>query len=227
MRAVDQLPYHGHGNNNSNNNNSSNNTEDVKPNNNYYYSSGPVSPASLSSPSPSLSQPLTQTQPLTQSQTGRAQVAITFYETRKKRKSVAYFWGKPDEEICWESWTLDITCATPRTESGRLRERKGHKRMVLFVSKLILLFFLIPKMRPKSAPAMEKSLQKAAMKIINIVNMDKDHIPPIMTGESNPFPYQITVNPKLDAPKKHTLFGQLSVTQGQTHGAEAQASKSF
>jgi autophagy-related protein 101 len=43
---------------------------------------------------------------------------------------------------------------------------------------------------------MEKTLQKAAMKIVNIVNRDKDHIPPITTTETNPFPYQITVNPK-------------------------------
>lgn len=45
---------------------------------------------------------------------------------------------------------------------------------------------------------MEKSLQKTALKIINIVNRDKDHIPPITTTESNPFPYQILVNPKSD-----------------------------
>jgi autophagy-related protein 101 len=46
--------------------------------------------------------------------------------------------------------------------------------------------------------AMEKSLQKTALKVINIVNRDKDHIPPITTTEMNPFPYQITVNPKSD-----------------------------
>jgi hypothetical protein len=47
--------------------------------------------------------------------------------------------------------------------------------------------------------AMEKSLQKTALKIINIVNRDKDHIPPITTTEMNPFPYQIAVNPKSDS----------------------------
>lgn len=45
---------------------------------------------------------------------------------------------------------------------------------------------------------MEKSLQKTTMKIIDIVNRDKGHIPPITTTESNPFPYQILVNPKND-----------------------------
>lgn len=43
---------------------------------------------------------------------------------------------------------------------------------------------------------MTKSLEKAAHKIISIVNREKDHIPPITTTDSNPFPYQIVVNPK-------------------------------
>lgn len=51
--------------------------------------------------------------------------------------------------------------------------------------------------RIKVRAAMEKSLQKTCLKIINIVNRDKDHIPPI-TGLDNPFPYQIVVNPRTE-----------------------------
>lgn len=43
---------------------------------------------------------------------------------------------------------------------------------------------------------MEKSVQKTALKIVNIMNRDKDHIPLITTTESNPFPYQIVINPQ-------------------------------
>ena len=43
---------------------------------------------------------------------------------------------------------------------------------------------------------MESSLTKTAVKIVNIVNKDKDHIPPITTSDQNPFPYRIVVNPK-------------------------------
>jgi hypothetical protein len=43
---------------------------------------------------------------------------------------------------------------------------------------------------------MESSLQKTAMKIVAIVNRDKDHIPPITTSDQNPFPYRIIVNPR-------------------------------
>jgi hypothetical protein len=50
--------------------------------------------------------------------------------------------------------------------------------------------------RIKVRRAMESSLQKTAMKIVAIVNRDRDHIPPITTSDQNPFPYRIAVNPK-------------------------------
>lgn len=50
--------------------------------------------------------------------------------------------------------------------------------------------------RIKAHRAMERSLTKAAMKVVSIVNRDKDHIPPISTSDQNPFPYKVTVNPK-------------------------------
>ena len=46
---------------------------------------------------------------------------------------------------------------------------------------------------------MTKSLQKAAFKIVKIVNEHKDHIPPITTTDQNPFPYDVVVNPKPSA----------------------------
>lgn len=52
--------------------------------------------------------------------------------------------------------------------------------------------------RTKVRKAMEKMLHKAAFKIVAIVNQDKGHIP-LMTSETNPFPYQIVLNPKMDS----------------------------
>lgn len=43
---------------------------------------------------------------------------------------------------------------------------------------------------------MESTLLATVMKIVTYVNKHKDHIPPIMTTESNPFPYQININQK-------------------------------
>jgi len=96
----------------------------------------------------------------------RGQIAVQFFEKRRRK---AWFM-KGEEEVCWEQWTLDITLATPRTESERAKVRK----------------------------AMETMLLKTAMKIVSTVNREKDHIPPITTSETNPFPYQISINPKGD-----------------------------
>lgn len=51
----------------------------------------------------------------------RGRIAVEFYEKRR-RKSGIWFSGLAgkggEEEVCWEIWTLDVTIATPRTESG-------------------------------------------------------------------------------------------------------------
>ena len=95
---------------------------------------------------------------------GRSQLTVSFLE-RKRRKN--WFGGKADEDLIWEVWNLDVTLATPRTETEAIKTRR----------------------------AMESSLQRNALKIVGIVNRDRDHIPPITTNETNPFPYVIVVNP--------------------------------
>ena len=52
------------------------------------------------------------------------------------------------------------------------------------------------KERAKVRKAMESTLHNTVMKVVTLVNAHKDHIPPITTTESNPFPYQINVNQK-------------------------------
>jgi hypothetical protein len=52
--------------------------------------------------------------------------------------------------------------------------------------------------RVKVRKAMETMLLKTALTIVTTVNREKDHIPPITTSETNPFPYQISINPKGD-----------------------------
>lgn len=50
--------------------------------------------------------------------------------------------------------------------------------------------------RAKVRKATESTLLATVMKIVTYVNTHKDHIPPITTTESNPFPYQIHINQK-------------------------------
>ncbi|KAI1769154.1 DUF1649-domain-containing protein [Hypoxylon sp. FL1150] len=100
---------------------------------------------------------------------GRGNIQVQFFE--KKRRKAWYMraaYGSGDEEVCWESWTVKVTVAEPKTDSERAKVRK----------------------------AMEQTLLTTVMKVVTCVNTHKDHIPPITTSETNPFPYQIIVNPK-------------------------------
>jgi autophagy-related protein 101 len=85
---------------------------------------------------------------------------------RKRRKG--WFIAKADEETVWESWVIEVNLSTARSEPEAERNRR----------------------------VMEESLQGAAMKVVQVVNREKEHIPPITTNEANPFPYQILVNSK-------------------------------
>ena len=50
----------------------------------------------------------------------RGQIAVQFFEKRRKKPAAGLGWfgGKPDADVCWEVWRLEITLATPRTETG-------------------------------------------------------------------------------------------------------------
>ncbi|KAF2719615.1 DUF1649-domain-containing protein [Polychaeton citri CBS 116435] len=85
----------------------------------------------------------------------------------KKRKK-GWFVAKADEETVWEVWTIEVTQTISRNETEATRNRR----------------------------IMERELRKAALKVLSICARDKGHIPPITTNDSNPFPYQIVVNPK-------------------------------
>jgi len=53
----------------------------------------------------------------------RGSLVVEFFE-KKRRKAAGLGWftggAKGDEEVCWESWCLEVTLATPKTEIGRL-----------------------------------------------------------------------------------------------------------
>lgn len=104
----------------------------------------------------------------------RGQLVVQFFEKKKRKAGAGLGWfsggAKGEEEICWERWTLEVTLATPKSETERI----------------------------KSAKAIGSSLQKTAMKVIQMVNKDKEHIPPITTSDANPFPYTVELNPRVE-----------------------------
>lgn len=45
---------------------------------------------------------------------GRGQMAVQFFEKRRRKAWLS----RGDDEVCWECWTVKVTVAEPRTESG-------------------------------------------------------------------------------------------------------------
>jgi autophagy-related protein 101 len=51
----------------------------------------------------------------------RGSLVVEFFE-KKRRKAAGLGWftsgAKNEEDVCWESWCLEVTLATPKTEIG-------------------------------------------------------------------------------------------------------------
>jgi len=88
----------------------------------------------------------------------------------EKRQRKASWFTKAEEKVCWEQWLLNVTIISPRTEADRTRARRQ----------------------------IEDQLQTAILTIITTAGNKKDHVPPITTNDTNPFPYSIIVSPKGD-----------------------------
>ncbi|RBQ80426.1 hypothetical protein FVER14953_08253 [Fusarium verticillioides] len=60
---------------------------------------------------------------------GRGQLVVQFFEKRRRKAWLS----RGDEEVCWECWTIKVTVAEPRTESGmgppsRYRKKKKNPK---------------------------------------------------------------------------------------------------
>ncbi|KAF4437783.1 hypothetical protein F53441_12963 [Fusarium austroafricanum] len=114
---------------------------------------------------------------------GRGQLVVQFFEKRRRKAWLS----RGDEEVCWECWTIKVTVAEPRTESGTeisFDDTRASNALMLWEE------------RAKVRRAMEQTLTATAMKIVTFVNTHKDHIPPITTQGTNPFPYKINLDQK-------------------------------
>ena len=58
----------------------------------------------------------------------RGSLVVQFFEKKRRKGGGGLGWftggAKGDEEVCWESWCLEVTLATPKTEIGRPTESK-------------------------------------------------------------------------------------------------------
>lgn len=48
---------------------------------------------------------------------GRGQITVQFMDKRRRK---TWYNMRGEDEVCWESWTVKVTVAEPRTEGGEI-----------------------------------------------------------------------------------------------------------
>lgn len=102
-------------------------------------------------------------------ETKYSQITINFYDPKTtKSKKKGWFGGKEEGEDVrlWESWTIYIKCLP-------ISQEKLEKDPNISLS--------------------ITSFETALLQIIDTADIHKDHIPPITSLESSPFPYKIDI----------------------------------
>ena len=115
---------------------------------------------------------------------------VQFFEKKRKKAGAGLGWvtgGKADVDVCWERWSLEVPLATPKTDVGEWLP--ANRLGTVLIS---------PPERTKVMSAMASTLQRTSMRILTIVNREKEHIPPITTSDANPFPYSVELNPRVE-----------------------------
>lgn len=121
----------------------------------------------------------------------RGKLVVQFLDGNggKSKKKSGWF-GQVTEDKArspWETWTINISClplsgvelATPGDQAVNPAER---------LLQLALLSF-----------------ESALAEVIDLVDHNKQHIPPIMTLDVLPFPYEITIDPTSDDPRAQEI----------------------
>ncbi|KAF2206842.1 hypothetical protein CERZMDRAFT_52352 [Cercospora zeae-maydis SCOH1-5] len=104
-------------------------------------------------------------------------LTLQFLERKRRR---TWFLQKPDEETPWETWHLNIT-VLPTNNNTALRNSSLSKNSSTDYNST------------QTRHLMTYELEKATWQVLEIANQQRNHIPPITTNESNPFPYDLKI----------------------------------
>jgi len=102
----------------------------------------------------------------------QVKILVSFYETRYKKG----WFSKQEEKVCWEQWILNINCPSPPNPNNNQQPLQPHYPPASYVVKL------------------EEKLSAVMRHILRVTNDNKSHIPPLISKELTPFPYDITIS---------------------------------
>lgn len=55
----------------------------------------------------------------------RGEIAVQFFDRKRRKTGITGGWlgrlggGQTDDEVCWESWVVEVVVARPRSEAGK------------------------------------------------------------------------------------------------------------
>ncbi|KAM3417173.1 hypothetical protein BST61_g5435 [Cercospora zeina] len=101
-------------------------------------------------------------------------LALTLQFLERKRRRT-WFLQKPDEEFPWETWHLNITVLPNNSNNNNNKTPSSEYNAT------------------QTRHLMTHELEKATWQVLEIANQQRNHIPPITTNESNPFPYDLKI----------------------------------
>lgn len=115
------------------------------------------------------------------------QLVVQFYDgnASKAKKRSGWFGqvasDKPD--LVWESWTINVNCLPMNSADQNIPGDQSLNPAERLLQLLLL------------------SFENALVEVMDIVDQHKQHIPPIMTLDVLPFPYEIKIDPSLETDK--------------------------
>merc|ERR1712072_911401 len=126
-----------------------------------------------------------------------AQVSLRFFEKRYKQ---AWF-SKQEERLYWEQWNINVSCrqfGTIATQAG-LRQR----------SKTTSIDTHDLQEHHEKQVRLQSLLRLVLTKILAHVNSKKEHIPPVVSSDAVPFPYEIKVSNPENSPSSLVALKKL------------------
>lgn len=127
---------------------------------------------------------------------GQVVVLFSHQDQLKTKKKTGWFGNVKEQAsedmVVWEKWTININCLPITGDRGNLPEGDG---VMNNAERLLQL----------SAASFESNL----LRILEIVDKHKSHVPPIVTLEVAPFPYTIAVTPSAKPPSEDETWGHL------------------
>eukprot|EP00245_Coleochaete_scutata_P005555 TRINITY_DN19205_c0_g1_i1.p1 TRINITY_DN19205_c0_g1~~TRINITY_DN19205_c0_g1_i1.p1 ORF type:complete len:220 (+),score=55.91 TRINITY_DN19205_c0_g1_i1:109-768(+) len=135
----------------------------------------------------------------------KGQVCLSFYEKRSRQS--AWFTSK-EERLYWEQWFVHLHVIRPQQSSPAAEQDPN----MIFTESADA----VMEEKQQQQAALEAALRDVILQILRVVNEKKDHIPPVISSDIAPFPYEIIIPSSSDSSFGMDMFKRMLQTSPPT-----------